>query len=141
MKKLSELASIERAQKDKIYPSGCTLIPLSAASHKLIRYLEEAEKVDSRYAVAIPKGQVIPKFLHIIIKMAAPRFFHTYQTGMNLQIDILLEYYRVKYIPDVNKQREIAQAVLLVEQQERLELQEIERLKALKKRHMKMMFP
>lgn len=57
-----DIADIERAVKGKIYSAGCTLIPLSAATSTPNKYMEEPGAVETRYAVAIPKGGVNSKY-------------------------------------------------------------------------------
>lgn len=72
--KIIKLATIERAQ-DKIYPAGCTLIPLSASAPELVRFLDTASAVENRFAVVIPNEKVIPEFLFITVQRASARFF------------------------------------------------------------------
>ena len=69
-----DIADIERAVKGKIYSAGCTLIPLSAATSTPNKYMEEPGAVETRYAVAIPKGGVNSKYLFIAIERAYERF-------------------------------------------------------------------
>lgn len=90
LKLLSEIAQIERAKKGKTYPSGCSLVALSAVKESNVGYLEEAGEVDTRYAVIIPNTDVVlGKYLHHAICYFFPEFLHRHRTGINLQFDEL----------------------------------------------------
>ena len=73
--RLKELAEIERG-KNKIYPAGCTLIPLSASSLELIKYMPDADEIGGRFAVVIPHEGVVPEYLFIRKRRKTPVFRH-----------------------------------------------------------------
>lgn len=137
--RLKELAEIERGQ-NTIYPAGCTLIPLSASSVKLIKYMSDADEVGGRFAVVIPHKGVIPEYLFISIMRAAPEFFHKYQTTINLQYDTLLEYYLVDFDKDVRVQLDIANKMKILNILEHKEEYVIKELKELKRTFLSKMF-
>lgn len=140
--RLATVAEIERAQ-DKIYPAGCTLIVLSAAHQNSnhIRYMAEAAKVEERFAVVIPHKGVIPEFLYAAIKRAAPEFFHNYQTGINLQYDVLAKYYKVEFTEDLHIQQSIVDKIKVFERAEQMEEEIINTLKEFKRTMLSKMFP
>lgn len=92
---IRELADIERAKKDKIYPAGCTLIQLSATRGQMI-YLPTDQHVDGKYAVVLPHDNVNGRYLYISIENVWEDFFCRVKTGINLMIsalDSLVVYY------------------------------------------------
>lgn len=137
--RLKELAEIERG-KNKIYPAGCTLIPLSASSLELIKYMPDADEIGGRFAVVIPHEGVVPEYLFISIMRAAPEFFHKYQTTINLQYETLLEYYLVDFDEDVHVQLDIANKMKILGMLERKEEEVIKELKELKRTFLSKMF-
>lgn len=119
---LKEVAQIERAQKGKIYPAGCTLIALSAAKGD-VEYLEEAGEVETRFAVVIPDSRIVlAKYLYISINQYFAEFLHKHRTGINLQFSEL-EYFKIG-VHDMKTQKEIICSIentnTLIEKEEQL---------------------
>lgn len=99
--KLADVAIIERAKTCKIYPRGCSLIPLSAWQIESISFLEQPTEVSGRYAVIIPNiTKVLPRYLFMCIQESAPEFEARYVTGINLQHDILVEHFTIRLHED-----------------------------------------
>lgn len=99
--KLAEVATIERAKASKVYPFGCSLIPLSAWQIESISFLEYPQEVSGRYAIVIPNAsRVLPRYLFMSIQDSADEFEARYVTGINLQHDILVQYFTVKVHED-----------------------------------------
>lgn len=99
--KLADVATIERAKAGKVYPFGCSLIPLSAWQIESISFLEQPTEVSGRYAVIIPNiTKVLPRYLFMSIQDSAEQFEARYVTGINLQHDILVQYFMVKVHED-----------------------------------------
>lgn len=99
--KLAEVATIERAKAGKVYSNGCSLIPLSAWQIESISFLEEPTEVSGRYAVIIPNlTKVLPRYLFMCIQESAPEFEAKYVTGINLQHDILVQYFTIRLHED-----------------------------------------
>lgn len=99
--KLADVATIERAKTGKVYPRGCSLIPLSAWQIERISFLEQATEVSGRYAVIIPNlTKVLPRYLFMCIQESAPEFEAKYVTGINLQHDILVKYFTIRLHED-----------------------------------------
>lgn len=80
---LSELATVERAQANKVYPEGCILIQISATRGQTI-YLEKAKKVESQYAVVVPNNKVVPRYLYFAISNESEHFMARYAQGLNI---------------------------------------------------------
>lgn len=105
--KLSDLASWERSNKNKIYPAGCTLLQVSATKGQLV-YLDQDQEVDSKYCVIIPdRDQIQPLFLFRALQSLMPEFLHKEQTGLNIRPDILKRF-EIKYFPDQQIQKHIS---------------------------------
>lgn len=137
---LTEVADIERAVNGKVYPVGCTLIPLSAAGRGLIAYLDKPSTVANRYAVVIPRDGVLPRYLYTAILKAEEQFFYTYLTGINLQLPILLRYYTIAWHSDKATQMEIVRNVDMIDAAIRNEESEIEAIKKMKQNFLSRMF-
>lgn len=131
--RLEEVSVIERAVNNKIYDKGCTLIPLSASDYRLIQLLTKESSVSNRYAVVVPKKNVNGEYLHIAIKRAAEHFFTVYQTGINLQIGILQQFFLIQYHDNPDTQKQIVNQIQMVDQSIRDTTHEIEIYKNLKK--------
>ncbi len=131
--KLSKVADIERGKNDKIYPAGCTLIPLSASDYTLIKYLKNADTVSSRFAVVRPHEFVNSEYLYIAILQAAEAFFATYKTGINLQLSILQKFFTIRYHDDSSTQKYIVDHIQLVNQYVQNVIYEMETYKNMKK--------
>lgn len=52
--RITDVAELERAKKNKIYEKGCTLIQISATDGQVV-YLENTGNVGVQYLVVIPK--------------------------------------------------------------------------------------
>ena len=70
---LKDIAEISRAQPGKIYPEGTNWIELSATKGK-IGITKKSEPIESRNAVIIPKVEIDPWYLHLILGRSLDRF-------------------------------------------------------------------
>lgn len=123
-----ELADIERAVKGKIYPAGCTLIPLSAATSTPNKLTTEEGEIETRYAVVQPHINVNPAYLFAIIEREYPHFKAKYMTTINLQFG-QLKNLEVEYHTNKKTQDRIAELLEAAEKLSKKEKQVIERLK------------
>ena len=80
---LSKLATVERAQANKVYPDGCILIQISATKGQTI-YLEKPKVVESHYAVVIPNDNIVPRYLYFAISNEIEHFMSRYMQGLNI---------------------------------------------------------
>lgn len=90
MRSVTEIATVERAVAEKIYPAGTTLIRMSAVSGYLqdavLKYVEEPGEIDSKYCCIVPDENVIrPRILFGLIDTVLDEYMHTYVSGMNIQ--------------------------------------------------------
>lgn len=134
-----EIANIERAVKGKIYPAGCTLVPLSAAKSTPNQLTMEAGEIETRYAVVQPHTNVNPIYLFAIIEREYPRFKAKYMTTINLQFGEL-KHLNVDYHPNKETQDKIAKMLDHVEKLAETEQRAIEKLKEEKKYYLSTMF-
>lgn len=126
-----ELAEIERAVKGKIYPEGCTLIPLSAATSTPNKLTKEKGKIETRYAVVQPHTNVNPAYLFAIIEREYPHFKEKYMTTINLQFG-QLKNLEVDYHPQKQTQDRIVEMLEEVEELRKQEEKMIANLKETK---------
>lgn len=139
MTNIYDIADVERAVNGKIYPAGCTLMPLSAAQSSPCVYHSESGPVETRYAVIQPHGDVNPEYLFTIIERAYPRFKSKYMTTINMQFG-QLKFLMVDYHPDRWTQDYVADMVRQVHALEEQERKIIEELKEQKRFYLGTMF-
>ena len=139
VKKLTEVAQIERAKKGKTYPAGCTLIALSATKGD-VEYLEEAGEVETRYAVIIPDTKIVTeRYLYSAICFFFPEFLHRHRTGINLQFDEL-KYLQVA-VHSLADQKEFVKELEQIDQRIKQEEEIITKTQDLKKSMLGRLFP
>lgn len=139
VKKLADVAHIERAIRDKVYPKGCTLIPVSASDYRLIQYSEDGGIINNRFAVVDANAGINRKYLHVSILQSAPQFFATYQSGINLQFDILMKFFTV-CIHNRETQEEIVKGLNPIEESIEKVSKQIGHFKDVKKEFLDAMF-
>lgn len=137
MNNILDIAHIERAVSDKIYPAGSIKIQLSATRGK-IEFMEKQEMVESKYAVVEPFTDIDKKYLFISIQSQWERFLHKYKTGLNIQIEILKQL----NVPIHNKetQKYIVNAFEIQEQTYQKEYELVNAYKDMKKTYLKHLF-
>lgn len=139
VKKLTEVAQIERAKKGKTYPAGCTLIALSATKGD-VEYLEEAGEVETRYAVIIPDTSIVTeKYLHCAICFFFPEFLSRHRTGINLQFEEL-KYLQVA-VHSLADQKEFVNELEQIDRRIKQEEEIITKTQDLKKSMLGRLFP
>ena len=83
--RLKNIATVERAQKDKIYPKHSIVIQISATRGQ-VGLLKSSGKVGSQYAViydTIPDS----RWLFFYLKTLTPWWFHRVQEGLNIKLE------------------------------------------------------
>ena len=136
MKKLKEIAQIERAKKGNIYPAGTIAIQISATKGQVIYHDKETE-IESHY-VAIISNEVNKKYLYIMLKNGIEQFLLKYQNGLNLIAEDI-GLFEIEIL-DETKQKIISDIYFSLEQEVENTKKEIENLKQMKKRFSKDMF-
>lgn len=135
--RLQEVAAIERAEKGKLYPEGCTLIALSATKGQ-VEYSEEGREIDSRWAVVIPHEGNNPKYIYHSIVRSFPEFLEKYKTGINLQIKVL-DYLEIA-VHQISEQNEVVKMLEIVEEKQKKEERLLKKWKDVKKYYLGKMF-
>lgn len=137
----SKRRKIERAKAGKVYPFGCSLIPLSAWQIESISFLEEPKEVSGRYAVIVPNAsKVLPRYLFMSIQDSAEEFEARYVTGINLQHDILVQYFTVKVHEDFECIKAFEEQFGAIDRMLDAELSTIKKLKDVKAGFLEKMF-
>lgn len=116
--RLCDATKLERAQKGKVYPEGCTLIALSA-TRGTVEYKAESGEIDSRWAVLIPTEGNESKYIYYSVMHSFPEFLEKYMTGINLQIENL-KYLEIAVHP-IEKQKKIVRMLEAVEEEQKKE--------------------
>lgn len=89
---IGDVANVERAKKNKIYPEGSIIIQISATQGEM-GLLESDGKVEDKYAVIQAMPWMDPEFVFYSIQNNIKKHLHKYRTGLNIVID------EVKKIP------------------------------------------
>ena len=90
MRSVTEIATVERAVAEKIYPAGTTLIRMSAVNSytgdNVLKYLEKPGEAESKYCCIVPNENIIrPRVMFELIGTVLDEYMHTYVSGMNIQ--------------------------------------------------------
>lgn len=89
--RLTDIADVVRTTKGTVYPKGTIYIQVSAASKtedNPFKLLGEDSELESKYAVVLPKIDIIPEYFIEVLAVAAPKWRHRYiGTNINIQMD------------------------------------------------------
>lgn len=89
--RLTDIADVVRTTKGTVYPKGTIYIQVSACSKtedNPFKLLGLDSELESRYAVVIPKIDIIPEYFIEVLGLAAPKWRHRYiGTNINIQMD------------------------------------------------------
>lgn len=115
--KLTEIATVERAQSNRVYPSGTVYIQVSATNGQ-VHQLTKNGTIEGKYATIIPKTHINPSYFYIAVKKAVPYFLARYKSTINIQmkdfemfdIDIHNDPDTQQYIADVMEVMSTAEA-------------------------------
>lgn len=137
--RLLDIATVERAKAGKTYPSGSTLIQVSATQGQM-RLLQEPSEVETKFAVIQPTDEsVFPSYLYFVLEMVIPRFLARYQTTINIQVDVF-KHLEFELHDDPETQREIGEVFAKLDERIADEQRAIDRLKDFKAWHLDTMF-
>lgn len=135
---LTDVAKIERSKKGKIYPAGCTLIQVSATRGQL-ELMQEEGIVDNKFAVIIPL-KIDGEYLFNVLQMTMPNFLLKYQTGININPDVL-KYLKLQIHKDITIQKFVIETMRQIDKSINRTEREVENFKNIKKYHLDGMFP
>lgn len=115
--KLTEIATVERAQSNRVYPSGTVYIQVSATKGQ-VHQLATESTIESKYATITPNIPINPKYFYNAVKRAVPYFLARYKSTINIQmkdfemfdIDIHNDPDTQAYIADVMEAMSTAEA-------------------------------
>lgn len=139
-KRLTDIATVERAKPDKVYPSGTICVPLSAYSRGAIYQLEASGPVENRYACIIPNDLDESDYMYSIVQLAIEEFEAKFVTGINLQMPIFEKYFTVQWHEDPDTRRMLQEALGNLIEQERLVQRQLELANEVKAYYLDKMF-
>lgn len=115
---LTSLAEVERAKKDRRYEKGTVYIQVSACKRggeSAWNILKEESTLEVKYAVVIPKIEIIPEYLKLVLERYTPEW-HARYVGTNINISMdAFEFLQVQYSTDLNEQKRCIEMVNTVE--------------------------
>lgn len=133
---LLELCDIERSKSDKLYPKGSCYIQISACRRKGLeqfKMLHTDARLESKYAVVIPKIKIYSAYLLITLNNSADEFMCKYVgTNINIQIENF-RHFKILFHDDYDEQKRVAEQFEVIEKLEEYERQQIKRYKDIKK--------
>lgn len=143
-KPLTEITTVERAQKSKVYPIGTLYIQVSAckrAGEEAWEILGMPQGLDSKYAVAIPKIEVVPKYLQLALEAVTPEWHKKYVgTNINISMDAF-KYLEVGIDMNIANQMQVVNYFRTVERQAQLLKEQVKREQQVKRWCLCKMFP
>jgi hypothetical protein len=77
--KLTEIAYVQRAKRNQLYPKGTCYIQVSA-THGQINILTSDNYIETKNAVILPKIEVVPEYFKIALERSVPKFLANYQS-------------------------------------------------------------
>lgn len=115
---LTSLAEVERTQKGKIYKKGTVFIQVSACKRGgegAWEILKEASALEDKYAVVIPKIEIIPEYFKMALERYTPAW-HARYVGTNINISMdAFNFLQIEYTTDLNEQKRYVEMMETVE--------------------------
>lgn len=141
---LTEIADVERAKKNQIYPKNTVYIQVSACKRNTEdawMILDKESALDGKYAVITPRINIIPKYLKYSLESSSEEWHERY-IGSNINIGMDdFKYLKVRYTENIEHQKEVVEMFeeteFLIEQEEKI----IEDYKQVKEWYLDGMFP
>ena len=135
---LSELSTIERAVKGKVYKRGCILLQISATDGQIL-YLDENKEIEAKYAVIIPNPDINSRYLFWSISGNLEDYLRKVQQGLNIVLEDVFKIPVVWYINPLI-QDEIIAVMETINQMERNMMHELDSRKEEKQFYLNNMF-
>lgn len=136
--KLTEIATIERPKKGKIYPKGTVYIQVSATDGQ-VGILGKAAEVENKNVVVTPEISILPMYFKIAIEQAMPEFRTRYQSTINIQVDTF-RYFDICIHNDMQTQAYVVAMVKQADKARLLEEKLVDAYKSRKKYYLDKMF-
>lgn len=134
--KLTDIAYIERAVKDRVYPAGTVYIQVSACRRAGLDQFfltSEAGPLESKYAVILPKERTDSVYMVEVLNLNADSFMYKYVgTNINIQLDSF-KWFELEWHPNYETQKNIGLIMTKMREEDEREEQTIEDLKDFKK--------
>lgn len=138
IRKLKDLADIERAKKNKIYKKGSFVLQVAASKGDMF-YLYEDQKVADKYVVFTVKEGINSKYLFHLINLQIDKILYLTLHGLNIDPNEL-ENVKIKFHPDIETQNFITNIFDTIDKKMNLELRTKQAVKDLKDWHLDKMF-
>lgn len=141
---LTDIADVDRAQKGKIYPAGTIYVQVSATpkyTDEIWHILKQSGELPGKYAVIIPKIEIIPAYLVLALTRNTAEWQARYiGDAINISMELFKEL-KIIYHPDIQAQAEILQKISIVDKAIEFESQQVELNKEAKSFFLQNMFP
>lgn len=139
-KRLTDIATVEMAKPDKVYPAGTICVPLSAYSRGAIYQLGEATSVGGRYACVIPHDLTECDYFYTALQLSVGEFESKFVTGINIQMPIFEKHFTIQWHTDETTRKVLQQPLSLISKQEEIVERQINRMKEVKTYYLDKLF-
>lgn len=116
--KLLEIADVKRANGE--YPEGTIYIQVSASPRcglKQFRILKSKQVLESKYAVVIPKINVLNEYLYIVLTREEQEWRHKY-TGNNINIQMdSFKYLNINIHKSLDTQKKYVETMKIIDEE------------------------
>lgn len=140
---LTSLAEVKRTEKGRMYLKGTLYIQVSACKRggeDAWNILDHDSALEDKFAVAIPKAEIIPKYLQIALNYQTPRWFARYVgTNINISMDAF-DFLEIEYDDDLEKQKRCVEMIDIAEKTAENQNRIIEEYKKMKDWYLQKMF-
>lgn len=141
---LTQIASVERAQKNRIYPAGTIYVQVSAApkyTDDIWKILGQSAELPTKYAVLTPLTEIIPSYLTLALRIHTAEWQARYVgEAINISMD-LFQFLQVDIHTDIRAQMACVENIKIVDALIECENQTIEKSKEAKDFFLQNMFP
>lgn len=137
IKRLEEVAAVERTKAGEILQEGVSLIRLSACNGNVI-FTENKVRGEAGWVKLTAKEGIDPKYLYYQTGYEMQRFLERYQTGINLKFEEL-KYFKIRTIP-IEQQKNFVKALDLIDKNIKREEETVNKIQQYKRKMLHQMF-
>lgn len=137
IKRLEEVAAVERTKAGEILQEGVSLIRLSACNGNVI-FTEKKVRGEAGWVKLTAKEGIDPKYLYYQTEYEMQRFLERYQTGINLKFEEL-KHFKIRTIP-IERQKNFVKALDLIDKNIKREEETVNKIQQYKRKMLYQMF-
>lgn len=117
---LTEIADVERTQKNRIYPEKTIYVQVSACkknTEQIWNLTRAAGTLEDKYSVVTPKIDILPRYFVIALENVTPEWMARY-VGSNINIAMdLFKHLQVYYHPKREDQYKVLAVLNMIQEE------------------------